>query len=252
VKSTPFPIRKLPGTRYARILTYPIEDAGELRKRINEASSLGVAALVFQGSTFLDGIPILGKGCVGIVTVGVLDGNSVAIKVRRVDADRLSMLEEARLLRLANSVDVGPRLVTATKNLLVMELFQGLPLYRWVESENLTPSKIKHVLRRLLSDCFRLDSVGLDHGELSHAPKNVLVNAHGEPCIVDFETASAVRRPANVTSLLQYFIFGKIASRIRSEQRFPDKRTIVKLLSQYKQGFRTETFHQILRTLNLT
>ena len=61
----------------------------------------------------------------GLVTQAILDGDLVALKIRRADADRPSMHEEARLLRLANSVNVGPRLVAATKDFLVMELAFG-------------------------------------------------------------------------------------------------------------------------------
>lgn len=206
-----------------------------------------------MGRTLVDGIPVLGKGCVGIVTRAILDSKPVALKIRRGDADRATMVDEARMLRLANSVGVGPRLISATKNFLVMEFFEGLPLFRWVDGlSTKSGSRVSSVLNQLLADCFRLDAIGLDHGELSHAPRNVLVNRSGGACVVDFESASTTRRVANVTSLLQYFLFGKISRRIREVRRFPDRRTVVRVLSDYKAEQSVESFQAILRLLDLS
>ncbi len=162
------------------------------------------------------------------------------------------MANEGRLLRLANSVNVGPTLVASTRNFLAMEFFKGMPLFRWAESQTASNTRaVKGVLVNLLSSCFKLDAIGLDHGELSHAPKNVLVNQRGEGCIVDFESASIVRRVANVTSLLQYFLFGRISRTIRASKIFPKKRPILKTLTQYKQEPSVENFQSILEVLRL-
>jgi putative serine/threonine protein kinase len=245
-------VTKLLGTRYSRILTYPVSDEAKVRDRIRELSAAGVTSLRFGGSTIIDGISVLGKGCVGIVTLAELDGARVALKIRRDDADRPSMVNEGRLLRLANSVDVGPHLIVATRNFIAMEFFNGIPLFRWAERQTARSTRtVKEVLGNLLRSCFRLDAVGLDHGELSHAPKNVLVNQRGEGCIVDFESASTVRRVANVTSLLQYFLFGRVSREIHMSKIFPRKGPILKTLTQYKQEPSVENFQSILEVLGL-
>ncbi len=246
------PVTKLPGTRYSRILTYPIANEAELSDRVRELSAAGVTSLRFRGSTLIDGIPVLGKGCVGIVALAELDGITVALKIRRDDADRPSMINEGKLLRLANSVNVGPRLMAATRNFLAMEFINGLPLCKWAETQTASDGKsVKKVLEKLLHSCFRLDAMGLDHGELSHAPKNVLVGPRGEGCIVDFESASTIRRVANVTSLLQYFLFGRISRTIHAPRIFPRKPVILKTLTQYKQEPSVENFNRILTALGL-
>jgi putative serine/threonine protein kinase len=96
-----------------------------------------------------------------------------------------------------------------------------------------------------------LDAVGLDHGELSHAPKNVLIDQNDKPCIVDFESASTTRRTANVTSLLQYFLFGRISKAINASKIFPKKKTIIKTLTEYKREPSVENFRSVLRVLEL-
>jgi len=244
-------LKDIPGTRYEQILTYPIADQSQADTRLRELMSIGVTAICFTGHTTIGGIPILGKGCVGIVTQAIIEGKPVAVKMRRLDADRPSMEEEARLLRLANAVNVGPRLVAATRNLLAMELFDGVPLFRWAEGSPGRNMSLKQVLSDLLDACFRLDAVGLDHGELSHAPKNVLVGLTGKTCIVDFESASMVRRVANVTSLLQYFMFGRISRSLHTSRVFHEKRRILNDLSRYKEEGSIDSYRNLLHTLNL-
>ena len=245
-------VKKLMGTRYAKILTYPSSDEVKMGERVRELSALGVDSLIFRGTTLIDGIPVLGKGCVGMVVLARLDTVPVALKIRREDADRPTMANEGRLLRLANSVDVGPKLITQTRNFLAMEFFEGKPLFRWAEGQTTRNVRAtKTVLRELLHACFRLDSIGLDHGELSHAPKNVLVDKNDKPCIVDFESASTTRRTANVTSLLQYFLFGRISKAIHATKIFPRKKTIIRTLAEYKSEPSVENFGSVLRELDL-
>ena len=247
------PIAKLVGTRYARILTYPVSDELNSRERVRELSALGISGLRFIGSSLIDGIPVLGKGCVGIVTLAEMDGLQVALKIRRDDANRPTMMTEGRLLRLANSVNVGPQLIAATRNFLTMEFFNGIPLFKWAEGQRARNTRgTEQLLKELLWSCFRLDAMGLDHGELSHAPKNVLVNRTGRACIVDFESASTTRRVANVTSMLQYFMFGQISKRIRASEIFPRKRMMFKVLGEYKREPSVDNFRSILEALGFS
>jgi len=245
------PLQRLHEPEYSRILTYPGTDPMQANGRIGELSEMGITALRFDGVTQIGGVPILGKGCVGIVTQACLEGKLVALKIRRLDADRPSMHDESRLLRLANSVDAGPRLISATKNFLAMELFRGMPLFRWAESPGAKGRLVRQLVSRLVRCCFMLDSIGLDHGELSHAPKNVLVSNTGEPCIVDFESASTSRRVANVTSILQYFLFGRLSRTLEASRVFPNKKKIVRVLGDYKRESSVQNFERVLNTLGL-
>ena len=247
----PVPLNALAGTRYAKILSYPALDEPEFDVRLKELAAVGISAIQFVGPSMVEGIEILGKGCVGLVTRALFEGKTAALKIRRSDADRPSMHEEARLLRSANSVNVGPRLIAATKNFLVMELFSGLPLFRWASAGPKSDKSVETVLSRLLDSCFKLDGIGLDHGELSRAPKNVLVGPNAGVCIVDFESASMVRRVANVTSLLQYFLFGSLSKTLKVSRMFPHRRKVVRALSQYKHEGSVESYGRLLEALML-
>ena len=204
------PVDQLIQEPYASVLCFPKPSEAEVQSRIQELRSHGVTALEFSGSASLFGVkvPVLGKGFVGIVVIVHLNGERVAVKIRRVDADRADLLHEARMLSVANSVNVAPKLISASKNFLVMQLIDGELLPNWLETHK-DPTVVKAVLREILEQCFRLDQAGLDHGELSKAPKHVLLDKAEKPFIVDFETASVERRVANVTAVCQYLFGGK-------------------------------------------
>jgi putative serine/threonine protein kinase len=221
----------------AGVLCYPRPEAQEMEARLQELASIGVDALEFTGTHQIGRARVLGKGCVGIVTKARMNGKAVALKIRRVDADRQDMSHEADMLRLANSANIGPRLLAQSKNFLAMELINGLPLSRWITALPRTGCKrrVRRAIGGLLDDCYRLDRIPLDHGELSEAPKNVLVDESGAPRIVDFESASEKRRPSNVTSIAQYLLIGGgPAKRVRVILGWRRKASLIRALREYK------------------
>src|SRR5208282_408410 len=48
-------------------------DPTEAKNRIDELRAADITAIQFRGSTHIDGIPLLGKGCVGVVVTAMLD-----------------------------------------------------------------------------------------------------------------------------------------------------------------------------------
>ena len=168
------------------------------------------------------GVPVLGKGFVGIVVIAHLNGQRVAVKIRRIDADRADLLHEAAMITKANSVGVAPKLIAASKNFLLMQLIDGELLPNWLKT-NKDKAAVKQVLAEVLEQCFRLDEVGLDHGELSKAPKHLLVDKLGKAFIVDFETSSLTRRVANVTAVCQYLFAGNSSCIKDFDMKFLEK-----------------------------
>lgn len=231
---------------YLSILCYPRSSKTELEKRLTELQKLRVKALEFSGEKQAFNIPVLGKGCVGIVVIAYIDGEKVALKVRRVDADRSRMQWEAEMLKKANSVRVGPRLLGVSKNFLLMQLIDGILLPKWLEKRK-GKAQLRKVLRDVLEQCWRLDEAGLDHGELSHAPKHIILDQKDEPFIVDFETASINRKPSNVTSICQFlFIGGVVAEKVAGELGRKDKKAIINALKNYKNDRTRENFGNVL------
>ena len=179
----------------------------EIQNRIEELQNHGVHALEFTGKAFASNVPVLGKGYVGVVVVAHVNGQRAALKMRRIDADRQSLEHEAELLTKANTIGVGPKFLAVSKDFLLMQLVDGDLLEDWLETHKDKPL-IRKVLVDILEQCWRLDEAGLDHGELSKAPKHLLVDKADKPFIVDFETSSVVRKVINVTSVCQFLFMG--------------------------------------------
>jgi len=238
-------LEKLGEEPYASIICYPRSNGTELKKRLKELRKLGVEALEFSGGKEAFGVAVLGKGCVGIVTIAYRNGEKVALKIRRVDADRIMMQREAKMLRKANSARVGPRLLGVSKNFLLMQFIEGDLLPDWLERKS-KKALMKRVLRDVLEQCWRLDNAGLDHGELSHAPKHVIIDAKRVPFIVDFESASLNRRPSNVTSICQFlFLSGVVAEKVAAMLGEKDEKAIVRVLRDYKSDRSRRNFERV-------
>ena len=236
---------------YASILCYPKTSKAPLRSRLKELRKLGIEALEFTGEKEVFNTPVLGKGCVGIVAIAYRNGEKAALKIRRVDADRSQMQHEAEMLRRANSVNVGPKLLCVSKNLLLMQLIEGDLLPQWLEKRK-GKAQTRKVLCEILRQCWRLDKAGVDHGELSHAPRHLIVDQKNGPCILDFETASINRKPSNVTSICQFlFISGVVAKKVTEKLGEKDRKTTIEALRRYKSDKTRENFERVLEAYSL-
>ena len=240
------PIDQLGQEPYESVLCFPNPSEIEVQSRILELHSQGVSALEFSGTASVFGVavPVLGKGFVGIVVIAHLNGQRVAVKIRRVDADRL---HEASMLSQANSVSVGPKLIASSKNFLLMQLIDGDLLPNWLKT-NKDKAVMKRVLMGVLEQCYRLDQLGLDHGELSKAPKHLLVDKSEKVFIVDFETSSIERRVANVTAVCQYLFGGtSSAAKILNDVFIEKNRlNLIDVLKDYKKNKNRENFESLL------
>jgi putative serine/threonine protein kinase len=282
------PVEKLNLEPYASIVCYPRASATGIQNRIEELQKRGVQALEFAGNASAFSVPVLGKGYVGIVAIAHLNGKRLALKMRRVDADRKGLEHEAELLIAANSVGVGPNFIAATTDFLFMQLIEGDFLYDWLEKNRdnwlervdpaMTPrimkpcshmyppiyrgqnetgiateikrqsEKTRKILVDILEQCWRLDEIGLDHGELSKAPKHLLVDRASKPFIVDFETASINRKVANVTAVCQFLFLGnsnagKMIAEILGER---NRSQLINALKAYKKNRIRSNFERLI------
>jgi putative serine/threonine protein kinase len=244
------PVNKLNQEPYASVLCFPKPTETELQSRIEELQGHGVSALEFSGKANVYGValPVLGKGFVGIVVIAHLNGQKVALKIRRLDADREDLLHEAQMLSKANSANVAPKLVGASKNFLLMQLIDGNLLPDWLKA-NSDLALVKRVLGEVLENCYLLDGIRLDHGELSKAPKHVIIDHQLKSWIVDFETASDTRKPSNV-SAIGSFLFtsdGEVARNVAALLGERNKREIVVAMKNYRKERTRASFEQVLQ-----
>jgi len=248
-------LRQLQKEKYATVLCYPKHDATETAKRIRQMRQLGVKAIDFTGEKRAFNLPVLGKGHVGIVVIAQTRTALAALKIRRVDADRKGMQHEAKMLTKANKLGVGPHLIDKTEDFILMEFINGPLLPKWLTGlkGKGTRKKIRNILHDILDQCYRLDQAGLDHGELSRAPKHIIINAQNKPHIVDFESASMTRRTSNVTSICQYlFMKSQVAQTLRRRLGRIDPEAVVVALRDYKHQPTKQHFDVVLKTCEIT
>jgi len=248
-------LERLREERYASVLCYPRYSAEETAGRIRELKRLGIQALEFIGEKTAFNVPVLGKGCVGIVVIAHTKTGRVALKIRRVDADRKGMEHEAEMLAKANSAGIGPHLIGISDDFLLMEYVEGVLLPKWTANVRGRGSRkrIRRVLRDVLEQCRKLDEAGLDHGELSRAPKHIIIDADDQAHIVDFETASIMRRVSNVTSVCQYlFLRSQLAKTLQKRLGVTKSEVLISALRDYKQERTYQNFVRILQACRLT
>lgn len=223
------------------------------RSRIKQLKRLGVSQIVFQGHTKLGRLGVLGLGTVGVVVCAIAEGRTIALKIRRTDANRSSMKEEARVASLANRVGVGPEVYAHTKDLMLMQFLEFQQLDEWLRALK-GPGRrdeARRVVHSLLNQCRKLDIMGMDHGQLSNLRKHAVI-AQGEPWIIDFESAATTRRPKNVTAAAQYLLVGGgLSPFMRRTLGLRDPNLVLRLLKSYKADPSDYNYAKMLEELKL-
>ena len=192
----------------SKLISYPKLDLYEYHKRISDIYRIGVKDAILEGPTRLCELNILGKGHSGIVLkVNGYSEKNMALKIRRLDSRRKDSLNEVNNQKLANVIEIGPQIIDNTDDLILMELITGKGISDWLDDPsnfNLDNSKkIINIVNEILEQCYRLDVLNLDHGELTRIDKHVMVSEYNQISIIDFESSSTKRKPSNVTSASQ-------------------------------------------------
>ncbi|HJJ21776.1 MAG: serine/threonine protein kinase [Crenarchaeota archaeon] len=246
-------IKKFIKKPYSNILGYPNATNRQIKSRINELEKLKIKSICLTGPTTIGNLEILGKGYVGVVVLVKKGNKEFALKIRRIDSQRENMKNESVLLKLVNSINVGPKIIDSSKNFLIMEYIDGEKFSDWIAMLKGagSTSQLKSTVRSVLEDCFRLDQIGFDHGELSNISKHVIVGKN-KVTLIDFESSSTKRRPSNVTSITQAFFIGSgIAKQVQKIYKNSSKERIIDALKSYKQEKTRENFEKLLIILKV-
>ena len=108
---------------------------------------------------------------------------------------------------------------------------------------------VRKIIIDILNQCYKLDELGIDHGQLNKLDNHVIIALDGSRCtIVDFESASSKRKVNNVTSALQGLIFkGVISEQVNKFLNYDDNKSeFLNLLSIYKHKKCRENFNPII------
>ena len=165
----------------------------------------------------------IGKGWSSeIFLVKSKTGKKLVLKAEKEKSPRFKMAErEAKNLRKANSKSIGPKLKAfdLKRRVILMEYVRGPTFAEWLFEEKPGKTQLKAFAKQLLRQAEKLDSIGLDHGQLAGRGANILVKkGKALPVIIDFEKASQERKCHN-RAVVEAFLFrnphAAIAQRVR-------------------------------------
>lgn len=241
----------------SKLISYPKLDLYEYHKRISDLYRIGVKDAILEGPTRLCELNILGKGHSGIVLkVNGYSEKNMALKIRRLDSRRKDSLNEVNNQKLANLIEIGPQIIDNTDDLILMELITGKGISDWLDDPsnfNLDNSKIIiNIVNEILEQCYKLDVLNLDHGELTRIDNHVMVSEYNQISIIDFESSSTKRKPSNVTSASQALLLsgGIISNKICKFIKIKDHKYLLNSLKNYKKRKTRQNFEAILALVN--
>lgn len=251
-------VSKLKPQTHGSVLCYPGKELGSFSKRTKQLKEMGVEEVIFEGSSKVGNLGVIGKGCVSVVLKATLKGSEdvIALKCRRVDANRPTMKRDFELQKLANSLGVGPKAISATDDFFAMEFVDSIKIGKWLQKLKTRSSKkfLRRLIRDSLTQCFLLDQHGLDHGELSNPTKHILIRRddHGnllpKVVIIDYESSGIGRKVSNLTSVASFFFLGGWrTNKIRRILSVPKgKAKLIALLKEYKKRPTFESFEKLM------
>jgi putative serine/threonine protein kinase len=241
----------------SKLISYPKIDIYEYHKRMIDLDKIGVQDAILEGPTKLSELNILGKGHSGIVLkVTACSKKTMALKIRRVDSRRKDSLTEVYNQKIANLEGIGPQIIDNTNDLILMELITGKRIYDWLQDPTtfhlVTSTNIINIVTEILEQCYRLDVLHLDHGELTRIDNHVMVSENNQISIIDFESASTTRKPCNVTSASQALLLsgGSISKKICKFIEIKDPEFLLNCLKKYKKRKNRQNFEDILSLVN--
>ena len=127
---------------------------------------------------------------------------------------------------------------------MLMEFAQGQSIIEWAQGD-LQKEQARAVAKTILQQCFVLDRAGLDHGELAHLDRHIIVDG-ARATIIDFESASTTRRPSNVSSAGQsLFVSGAIANALAKILPH-DRDAAIDALRKYKRDQTQQSLEGVL------
>ncbi len=168
-------------------------------------------------------------------------GAKLVIKEVREKSPRKDLAErEGKMLLLANSVGVGPKIIEVNyeKNFVAMEYINGLELANWIFSEEfkneVTKEQYWNFIKELCKQCIALNKINLSHNQLEGG-KNILVvkktnpvknknklaeqNTNYFPVIIDFEKATIKEKRTKNLGQIENMFFHNPHSAIAKKSR---------------------------------
>jgi HemK-related putative methylase len=148
-------------------------------------------------------IKYLDEGERGIVYTAMEGKTKLAIKIKKPSSHSVGRIEnEGNTLKKVNKKGIGPKLIKATKDMVVYKYVEGVYLKDWLQKPLKT--KLKPLLKDLLNQGRTLDKMGISKEEMHRPLTNAIVTKNHKVVLIDFERTRPTEKPHNVTQLTQF------------------------------------------------
>lgn len=139
------------------------------------------------------------KGKRGYIYTGKYRTKKVAIKVKNPKSTAEgTIVNEARMLKIVNEHDLGPKYLFHSLQFIVYEFVEGELLQDLIDSP-----KFPAICKEVFKQCFTLDQLGINKKEMLRPRKHVIVKGK-KVTMIDWERAQKVKDPHNVTQFCQF------------------------------------------------
>jgi release factor glutamine methyltransferase len=195
-------------------------------------------------------VKYLAHGKRGIVYTGKYRGMKVAIKTKHPDSTAMNSVEnESNMLKLLNRYKIGPKFYFRGDNYLVYEFIEGEFIKDWLPKAK-KPS-IKKVLKTVLLQCHKMDSLSINKEEMHHPVKHIIIGK--KIVMIDFERAHKTIDPKNVTQFCNYIMLNQPL--LEGKGICFSREKMIDLLKCYKNKhlkLSLRDFHKIMKEIGLS
>ncbi|RMF54600.1 hypothetical protein D6745_04830, partial [Candidatus Woesearchaeota archaeon] len=106
----------------------------------------------------------------GVIHTGFLNGKKVAVKSKRESSEAKGRIKnEAVFLKKLNKHGIGPTFISFKENELIYEFVKGRFIMDFFEKAS--KKDIREVIKNVLTQCYKLDSLGINKEEMHHPVK---------------------------------------------------------------------------------
>lgn len=224
-----------------KVLCFPLNDCVGFTERLTGLKNDGFIYLLETGMRF-EGIRIVGKGYAGLVVIARHKRYGIgALKLRRLDSRRDSLLREGFMMRSAQPAGLTPAIYIEKNEYVFREYLspsECVAFDKFIE-DMLNAGKIstlKRMLKDLIYRLHTLDQLGIDHGELNRPGDHILV-CRDRFVLIDWESARRNLKPNNVTSVFSHLVFRSPFRKTIQDIFKWRKDLIVENLKQYKKTY---------------
>ncbi len=224
-------------------ICYPPKDQCRASDALRRVKGLKVCSF---GDRDIGGFKVLGVGFRGVVVLGKLGKDLVAVKLPRTDWQG-SFRKEAEAQKLA--YPISPKVIYYDDDVIVMEYVECPDI------KDVLPTMLKdrETLAKLVEAVLRagreLDERGIDHGELVRPWKHVKV-CKDKVKILDYGSASLTRKVRNVSSLVSGLLLKPSEPAVNVAKVLNvDKALVVEKLRLYKRTLSDESFEELISSI---